>query len=183
MDNLIEHIKLSRLYQEVINEVGDLDGLEPYEIERASNHEASFVDDDGDTVNMFVKKFPEDLKSALGSIPRDFDLEGNPVFDLGFAVNGSLRKAKDSTYGKLTKILKTFVTFVQRELDVIEKKYHDRKPILLVAAQSKRTDEYSDDPQKFRLYAEIVMKHLPRDYRTSVVEVLGKKVIAIQKFK
>jgi len=183
MSKLKTQIELAKILQEVINEVGDLDNIVPYEFQMHSEGLAYFRDEDGDVIVMFVEELEPDQKSELSKVPKVFEVEKNPAIDVGYKISGILSQYKKSTYSKLMRILKTFTIFLKKEISRIERKYPNLKPLILIAAQSKSTEKFADDPQKFNLYQQIVMKNIPNNYRVSQAEVLGKKVIVSQKLK
>lgn len=183
MSKLKTQIELTKILKEIINEVGDLENIIPYKFQMDSEGLAYFRDEDGDVVVMFVEELGQDQKAELSKVPKVFEVENNPAIDVGYKISGVLSQYKKSTYSKLMRILKTFSIYLKEEIGRVEKKYPNLKPLILIAAQSKNREEFADDAQKFNLYRQLVMKNIPKNYRISQAEVLGKKVIVAQKLK
>ena len=182
MANVGNWIKLTDILNEIISEVGDLENIEPYEFDYDS-WESSFYTEDGDLVVMRTENETDKLRSLL-TASKIFEKEKNEIYNISFEVNGVDTQAKKTTLQEFIKILKTVSIYAKNELERINSGLtREDKPIFIIGAQSKKSSELKSDPQKIALYANIISKNLPDNYRTQEGKVLRLPVILIQRIK
>lgn len=182
MARLGEQIKLLNLLNEILNEVGDLQNIKPYEFDY-DPWESSFYTEDGDLVVMRVEDDTDKLRSVL-NISKVFEKDINTIYNLSFDINGETTQAKKSTLKELIKILKTVSIFASEELQRINSGIpKNEKPILIIGAQSKTLKGLVNDPQKYQLYSKIISNILPSNYRMQDGKVENIPVMVIQRVK
>lgn len=189
MSNLKKQFKLVKLIEEILQEVGDLRNVKPYPFTHNLHYyTGSFITENGDLVSMSVQDIsnqldrklipPSFIKKVLGLVRTNI-FEGS-IFQIAYEVEGSSTQYRKVEYGELVRILKTLVDFLNIVLDQVIKD-HGRDTIFVIGSQAKDTADYKPDPQKDALYRSILLKNLPKDFRSAEINVEGKPGLIFQK--
>ena len=145
MSVLVEYMAL---FKQIVNEVGDLEGLNAFPFKKISSDKYSFTTPNNETIEV---RFTPVLSTIIKSELPEFE-----VINVGFTVNGNDSQHSKNEGGYLLVILKTVFDIT---LDYIQ---HNNPPHLFIAGTNK--DESSSviswDKQKTELYQAIVIKNL-----------------------
>lgn len=146
-------LNLRALLREVLNEVGELEGIESYSFSKTSNDMYKFKTEQGDKVIVKFALYP--LTYIENSLPKDIDPNGTFI-NIEFEVEGEDTQFRKSTYNYLIKILKTIFNITLDYLKINHPKY-----ILIVATnKSKQKSSEELDQQKGKLYQAIMLKNI-----------------------
>jgi hypothetical protein len=182
MAQLGQQIKLLNLLNEILNEIGDLQNIEPYGF-YYEPEESGFYTDDRDLIVMRVEDDTEILRDELEA-SKIFEKDKNIIYSLSFNVNGETTQAKKSNLKEFYKIIKAVSIFASKELERINSGLsRNEKPILVIGAQSKTIKGLVNDPQKYQFYQNILSKGLPPNYRIQDGKFKNIPVILIQRVK
>jgi len=184
MSSIGKHLKISEIIKEIIQEVGDLQNIEPYEFKGSSTQ--AFVTVPGfDEVEIFFVPIIGGMDTS--SIPDVYNPENNTILQFGYSVDGKYTQVKKVRYTELVRILKTAVDFFEERLPYMLNRFGNFT-IFVIGAQSKHTEDFISDPQKHALYHRIIVKNLPSTFRVNEVDLKilsgeSKKSIIFQKIK
>lgn len=160
-----EIIRLSKLVNEILNEVGDLKGIKPEKWHRISDKYIFNVDDNKVLVNFQSWSHNQVIDIIVPSV--DDGIFQDTInkkrallvnsYNLGYSVNGRADQSKITDLKTLYRILSTVVAIVK---DFIE----TDKPFILTIFSASKFGGISNDKQKDLIYAEISKQHLPSNY-------------------
>lgn len=170
------------LIEELLKEVGDLSNIKPFDF-KFRGEEGYFNIDEDTEVIMFYNQLTNQDKSNLTDYNQILEVNKNPVFDIGFSVNGVITQALRSDLKLLNRILKTVLIYSQHIMDIIEDNYKGYKPVFIIASQAKNRLELIDDEQKLRYYEYIILNNLPDTHRKYTGKYENKNVMLIQKLR
>lgn len=156
-------IKLKVLLEQIIAEIGDLDNITPYEV-----NDNSFTTDEGWKVEVEFQSFDNKFLNVLGV---NTNIYPNPIYNVGFKIEGVQTQFTKSTYSSLVKILKTVVI-------VCENFMKEKKPNgLIFFAAHKKGENILDvtDPSKTRLYNAIIIKYIFKNLPNFTLVNIGNK--------
>ena len=156
-------ISISKLVKEVLQEIGDLNNIKPFP--NLSNN----IYNMGNGNKLRIDIFPISLdESDKKRIPRVFDLD-EAIFNIGFKVNDVDTQAFKSEPKILFRVLKTVSDRINMYL--MNQKKNNVYPLFIIGAQSKTIDFPGvNDPQKLKLYRQIITKNLPPGYRVQNID-------------
>lgn len=141
-------IKLKILLEQVLNEVGDLDKITPYNFIKSSSNKYKFSTDDGLKISVVLDKWNDYLKDK-------FNLS-EETYNVSYSVGGDESQFKKESYSYLIKILKTI-------FDIIVKHLNDNKEItgitLFAGNKDKNLFLSHSDTQKEKLYKIIFLNN------------------------
>jgi len=171
-----ESVELSKLLNEIINEVGDLKNIPtfPYDL---NDNGGVFYFEYGDKKCKCVVEFtkiPIDINKSF-LLPPVINHLGKQIILMGYSVEGTDEQYLKADYSLLLRILKTVVTVIN---DYI--KNYPQDSIFVVMATSKLGRGFSD-PQKMKLYKLIAQQNLPPEYRMGEGSFLGNNLMFITK--
>ena len=158
-------IKLAILLNEVLNEFGDLKGIEPVKWQRVSNRYLFQVDNNKVECS-FSPWTSQELVDVIIPSVDDETFQDTVVkkralllnsYNLGFTVNGRSDQAKKTDVQTFLVILSTIVKIAK---DFIE----TNNPLILTIFSSSKFGGISNDKQKDLIYREISRQHLPSNY-------------------
>jgi len=169
-------IDILKLLAEVINEIGDLSNIEPYNYNIKSTG-GDFRIEDGYRVSVNLTTWPPPLHKNF-IFPPVVELNNNPIYNVGYTIEGEGSQFIKSNYKTLIKILKTVSLIVEHHLNRLD----SQNPIFTFFAEGKKGKGH-DDRQKTLMYKEILSKNIPPNYRIGVGEYtpLNVKFIYIAK--
>lgn len=158
-------IKLAILLNEVLNEFGDLKGIEPVKWQRVSNRYLFQVDNNKvecsfspwtsqELVDVIIPSVDDEVFQDTVVKKRALLLNS---YNLGFTVNGRSDQAKKTDVQTFLVILSTIVKIAK---DFIE----TNNPLILTIFSSSKFGGISNDKQKDLIYREISRQHLPSNY-------------------
>lgn len=171
-------IKLITLLREVVNEVGDLKNITPYDYELTNNGGKFTFVEDGEVLNVEVKIEDITNQKEHFMIPPVLNPKNKNLYNVSYTVNGNDRQFIKSNPHILIKILKTVTEIIKN----IISKYEN--PIFVILAQNK-IEGIKTDLQKFNYYKLILMQNIPTGYRYSEGKDLftGMDALYISKIK
>jgi hypothetical protein len=179
---LSEQTRIMNLIEELINEVGDLTNIKPFDFKFRGDDGYFYIDEKTEVV-MFYNQLSNENKSNLNNYNKILEIDKNPIFDIGFSVNGEITQAVKGDLKLLNKILKTVLIYAKHVIDIIEDNYKEYKPIFLIGSQAKNTKIFKDDEQKMEYYTYIILNNLPDTYRKYTGKYKNKTVLMIQKLR
>jgi hypothetical protein len=151
-------IKLLKLLAEVINEIGDLSNIESYNY-NITDKGGNFKTEDEYEVNVDITAWPPSLYKQF-KFPPVVELNNNPIYNIGYSIEGQGSQFMKSNYKILIKILKTVSLIVEHHINKLD----SQNPIFTLFAEDKKGKGH-DDTQKTLIYKEILSKNLPPNYR------------------
>lgn len=186
MDN--SKISLASLISEIINEVGDLQNIKPYDYQLTKYP--------GGIAGNFWVEFPSgkqemaDVTIELIDPSNKIDIELPPVFEVndpkikGFSIAYTIGNA-DAQFDKSD--LKTYVKIMSTVVNIVKEAVLDNekifyKPLYLFLSTSK-TGELGTQDTKLKFYQAILNSNLPSGYRMGKGKFAGMNIIAVQKIK
>lgn len=158
-------IKLSKLLTEILNEFGDLKGIEPVKWQRISDRYLFQVDDNKVECSFSPWTYQELIDVIIPSVDNEV-FQDTVVkkrglilnsYNLGFTVNGHTDQAKKTDLQTFFIILSTIVSITK---DFIE----TNNPFILTIISASKFGGISNDKQKDLIYREISRQHLPSNY-------------------
>jgi len=177
------NIKLMMLLHETINEIGDLQNIEPYKTIKPSSHSYHFsakinnknenVTADFENVSEHVSLFKVNSQIYKDSLAKT-DLEKNGLYNLGFNIRGVSSQFDKTNLSDYFRIMKTVLV---SSYDFLEKK----QPFGIMFFGADKKGGAGIDRQKTLLYFKIAAKNLPKGYRMEEVEYEGDKGFIIYK--
>lgn len=174
MSVLVEYIAL---FKQIINEVGDLEGLNAFPYKKISSDKYSFLTPNNETIEV---RFTPILSTIIKPELPEFE-----VTNVGFTVNGNDSQHSKNEGGYLLVILKTV-------FDITMEYIQNNNPShLFISGTNKDIDNsiISWDKQKTELYQAIVIKNLhklPGNWKYEIIyNALGieGKSLLISKIK
>lgn len=158
-------IKLAILLNEVLNEFGDLKGIEPVKWQRVSDRYLFQVDNNKVECSFSPWTYQELVDVIIPSVDnevfQDTVVKKRALllnsYNLGFTVNGRSDQAKKTDVQTFLVILSTIVKIAK---DFIE----TNNPFILTIFSSSKFGGISNDKQKDLVYTEISRQHLPSNY-------------------
>ena len=158
-------IKLSKLLTEILNEFGDLKGIEPVKWQRVSDRYLFQVDNNKVECSFSPWTHEELVDVIIPSVDnevfQDTVVKKRALllnsYNLGFTVNGRSDQAKKTDVQTFLVILSTIVKIAK---DFIE----TNNPFILTIFSSSKFGGISNDKQKDLIYREISRQHLPSNY-------------------
>ena len=161
--------KLIPIYEQIINEVGDLKNIKPFPI----NGENFAVEYNNEKLRGKVSFTQANIEMfELPPIAEKWD----EAYNIGYSIEGFGSQYLKGNLKLLLKILKT--------VSIIISNYIKQNPdnLYLIFAESKYGMEY-EDPQKLLIYGEILKKHLPNQFRMGETNFAGiaKGIFIIKK--
>lgn len=151
-------IELFELLSEIINEVGDLSNIEPYQFSLKDSG-GDFKTEEGYRVNVSLTKWPSDLYKNF-IFPPIVEIEGKNIYNIGYSIEGESSQFIKSNYKTLIKILKTVSLIVKHHIERLD----SQTPIYTLFAEGKRGKGH-EDKQKTLIYKEILSNNIPTGYR------------------
>lgn len=158
-------IKLSKLLTEILNEFGDLKGIEPAEWTRIADRYTFQVDNN--KVECSFRSWTHEelidviIPSVDNEVFQDTVVKKRALllnsYNLSFTVNDRTDQSKVTDYKTLIRILSTIVSIAK---DFIE----TNNPFILTIFSSSKFGGISNDKQKDLVYREISKQHLPSNY-------------------
>lgn len=158
-------IKLAILLNEILNEFGDLKGIEPVKWQRVSDRYLFQVDNNKVECSFSPWTYQELVDVIIPSVDnevfQDTVVKKRALllnsYNLGFTVNGRSDQAKKTDVQTFLVILSTIVKIAK---DFIE----TNNPFILTIFSSSKFGGISNDKQKDLIYREISRQHLPSNY-------------------
>lgn len=158
-------IKLAILLNEILNEFGDLKGIEPVKWQRVSDRYLFQVDNNKVECSFSPWTYQELVDVIIPSVDnevfQDTVVKKRALllnsYNLGFTVNGRSDQAKKTDVQTFLVILSTIVEIAK---DFIE----TNNPFILTIFSSSKFGGISNDKQKDLIYREISRQHLPSNY-------------------
>jgi hypothetical protein len=157
-------IKLVKLLNEILNEIGDLQNIKPYEdLEYSSPRSAYFYTDSRDLVDIEIENniSYEDLQVSLIEMPKIFTQTYNKtkgskdIININFMVNYDDKKGAISNIKEYYRILKTVLLFSN---EYIKK----TQPFAVIILAS---EVESSKNIKGQLYLNIIKNNIDSNYR------------------
>jgi hypothetical protein len=177
------NIKLMMLLHETLNEIGDLQNIEPYKTIKPNPHSYYFsakINDEKenvkvefDNVSKHVSLFKVNSQIYKNSLAKT-DLEKNGLYNLGFSIGGVSSQFDKTNLSDYFRIMKTVLV---SSYDFLEKK----QPFGIMFFGADKKGGMGIDRQKTLLYFKIAAKNLPKGYRMEEVEYEGDKGFIIYK--
>lgn len=169
-------------YYNLISEVGDLNNIEPFDF-KLQGDKGYFTVDGGKEVEMWVFLIPERFLKSFKNIPEDFNHKTNPIYDLGFKVNGKLGRDKNNVEGKselktFLRIIKTVSIFAKSRLEDIYKRHPKQKPIMTISSDDGNAIL---DKTKYSLYKKVIESQMSSGYKVGEGMFDSKTITLIQK--
>lgn len=179
------NIKLLQLLAETINEIGDLQNIEPYKTINPNPRSYYFsanINGVKKNVKVEFQDFSEHafLFKVKSQIFKDSlkktDLEVNGLYNLGFSIDGITSQYDKTNLSDYFRIMKTVLV---SSYNFLEK----RKPFGIAFFGADKKGEAGIDKQKTLMYFRVAAKNLPKGYRLEEVEYNGDKGYIIYKDK
>lgn len=173
-----KNISLITLLKEVINEVGDLENIHPYDY-NLNNDGGEFdiiLHDIKTKVKVNITKSPDKLKPEF-NFPPIISSNDKEVYNVGFTVGNEDTQYSKEDYSILVKTIKTVVEIVKNSLN----KYP--KNIIFVFFAASKIGKGHQDPQKLKFYKIILQQNLPNGWRIGTSEFIGNEFIFITPIK
>lgn len=170
----MKNIKILKLLHEMINEVGDLKNIQPfnYNITNDGGEFDAIVNNKKLKVEVKFQKTPHDVKH-LFKFPPSASPDHKEIYNVGFSVEGNDEQFSKENYNILIRILKTVVDIIIKSLS----KY-PKDSIFTFFATSKIGKGYQD-PQKLQLYKLIMQSNLPDGWRMGTAKLLKNELIFV----
>ena len=158
-------IKLSKLLTEILNEFGDLKGIDPVKWQRVSDRYL-FQVDNNKVECMFQPWTHQELIDVIipsvdNEVFQDTVIKKRSIilnsYNLSYTVNGQTDQAKKTDVHTFLVIISTIVSIVK---DFIE----TNNPFILTIFSASKFGGISNDRQKDLIYREISRQHLPSNY-------------------
>ena len=168
---------LLEYYNSLINEVGNLDKIEPYPYvlnNGGGNFEFGFNDEKykvGVTITMVPLKAIETLTLPPVAGKTEY------VFNIGYNIKGDDTQFMKTNFSTIIRIMKTFVDIIKDSLP----KY-PKDSIFIFTATSKIGKGF-EDSQKMNLYKLILQQNMPVGYRNGFFKILGNDAVYLTKIK
>jgi hypothetical protein len=158
-------IKLSKLVNEILTEIGDLKGIQPVKWQRVSDRYLFQVDNNKvecsfqpwthqDLIDIIIPSVDNEIFQDTVVKKRALLLNS---YNLAFTVNGRSDQANKTDIQTFFVILSTIVSITK---DFIE----TNNPFILTIFSASKFGALSNDKQKDLIYAEILKQHLPANY-------------------
>jgi hypothetical protein len=177
------NIKLMMLLHETINEIGDLQNIEPYKTIKPNPRSYYFsakINDKDQNVKVnfenvsdnasFFKVNSQIYKDSLAKT----DLGKNGLYNLGFSIDNITSQFDKTNLSDYFRIMKTVLV---SSYDFLEKK----QPFGIMFFGANKKGEAGIDRQKTLLYFKIAAKNLPKGYRMEEVTYGADKGYIIYK--
>jgi hypothetical protein len=154
-----ENIKLIKLFEEIINEVGDLNNIPVFEYSLNSNggtFDFEFKDDKAECRVSFTQ-MPTEVYHLIDLppiVPRNKE-----IISVGFDIEGTDEQYFKSNYRLLLRIIKTVAEIITDSL------YRYPKDAVFIIMARDKTGRGSNDSQKMDLYKMVLQQNLPSMYR------------------
>jgi hypothetical protein len=147
--NKITLLEMRTEYLRILQEVGDLENVEPYPYENNS-----FTTDEGWKVKVDFDIIPFSAFEQL-----NLPTKRRNTYNVGYHINGEQSQYKKTTYKQLIRILKTVSNII---IDFIKNK--DTVEVLVFLAANKDPQKLitHTDPQKSAIYKVIIVKSISK---------------------
>jgi hypothetical protein len=154
-------IKLLELLTDVIQEVGDLKNVQPFEFTLTNRGGKFNIDHQDKTfrVNVSLSLWGDEYRKWL-DFPPIIDTTNKPIYSVGYDIEGDDTQTFKGDVKTLIRIIKTVSEIVK---DFINKK-QSHNPIFVMFATGKRGESY-EDQQKLNLYRAVLTQNLPQGWR------------------
>lgn len=164
-------LKIVKLLNEVINEIGDLKNVNPYDFEQQSKYNYVFYTDDNIKVEVNFEVLDELSLKFLKFPPVAQKDKADGVYNVGFDVGGSTTQYKKTDITYFYKIIKTVSVII---LDFLKQ---NPNSILTIVGEGKKGE--IGDTQKSRYYLQSALQNLPSGYRIGEVGYGSSKGIYV----
>lgn len=168
---------LLEYYNSLINEVGNLDKIEPYSYILNSNGGNFEFEFNNEKYNVEVKITMVPLRALEAFTIPPIAGESENVFNIGYNINGDDTQLLKTNLSTIIRIMKTFVDVIKDSLS----KY-PKDAIFIFTATSKIGKGF-EDPQKMNLYKLILQQNMPVGYRNGFFKILGNDAVYLTKNK
>ncbi len=171
-----ENIKLIKLFETVINEVGDLKNIPNYDYTLTNGGGRFQFDFENKKYKCKVEftQVPTDINSSF-ILPPVINHNNKEIVNISFDVEGHDTQYLQTNYKILLGILKTVTSIINDSLS----KYSD-DTIFVIFAASKKGIGFND-PQKMKLYKLVLQKNVPNGYRIGDGTFMKNKLIFLTK--
>jgi hypothetical protein len=178
------NIRLLSILNEVLNEVGDLQHVEPSPYSKSSESTYNFSvnldgeDVPGEVVFQSIDKYvhPNDLKVTSRIFRDNFSGDLSTIFNVGYQIGGKTTQYQKSDIKNLYIVMKTVVEIIK---DFIK----TNQPFGVVFFEDNKNSEVGIDKQK-RLFNHAISKnHLPSNYRMEEGKIGETEMTIIYKSK
>ena len=154
-----ENIKLIKLFEEIVNEVGDLNNIPVFEYSLNSNggtFDFEFEDNKAECKVSFTQ-MPTEVYHLIDLppiVPRNKE-----IISVGFDIEGTDEQYLKSNYRLLLRIIKTVTEIITDSL------YRYPKDAIFVIMARDKTGRGYNDSQKMDLYKIVLQQNLSNRYR------------------
>tara|TARA_Y100000385_G_scaffold248717_1_gene269618 strand:+ start:2294 stop:2806 length:513 start_codon:yes stop_codon:yes gene_type:complete len=168
-------IKILELLSEVLNEVGDLSKIPPYDFTIKSTGGSFVVDGLQGSVN--ISKWPQSLNKKF-KFPPVVEVGERPLYNIGYSIEEEGSQFIKTNYKTLIKILKTVSLILKHHMSKLD----SENPIYTIFSEGKEGVGF-EDHQKMLIYKEILSKNTPSGYRIGIAkyDLMDIKFIYISK--
>lgn len=158
--------------QQIINEIGDLSLIKPYEFKKLGAGKYEFIDVDNDIINLQISKIDNNRVRYIKDFPTVLlGKQGREVF---YTVNNIDTQFKTSNYSNLLRILKTIVEIVLEYVNTYIVDY-------LFIKDTSKVSKDKNITTKDKLYAAIIDKNLSDDWAYTISNIAGWNAILLTK--
>jgi hypothetical protein len=181
-------LSLASLISEIINEVGDLKNINPYNYQLtkypggiAGNFWVEFPSGKQEMADVIIESIDPSNKIDI-ELPPVFEINDPKIkgFSIAYTIGNEDAQFDKSDLKTYVKVMATVVNIVKEVVSDNEKKYY--KPLYLFLSTSK-TGEMGTQDTKLKYYQAILNNNLPSGYRMGKGKFAGMDIIAIQKIK
>lgn len=158
--------KLLEIYQEILQEVGDLKNIEPYPYTRVEKGVYETTLETGEELSILLENAEEWQELGLLQIPSSINIKKtDKIYNLGFGVNDSDSQQKKATLPILFRILKTVLVIAEEFLR------NNPNTFLVIFPEDKVGEK---ETQKRDYYLEILAKQDISGYIRGEVKLQSK---------
>jgi hypothetical protein len=171
-----ENIGLIKLFEEIVNEVGDLKNISSFNYKLTNDGGQFYFEFEHQKCkcNVNFTQVSPDMYYSF-NFPPIINHKDKEIISVGFDIEGTDEQYLKSNPKLLFGILKTVTDIIKDSLH----KYPENC-IFVIMATSK-TGSGFNDPQKMNLYKLILQQNLPTGYRMGEGEFIGNKLIFLTK--
>jgi hypothetical protein len=168
----MKDIKLLKLLHEMINEVGDLQNIQPFDYTITDNGGEfdAFLNNEKVKVETTFTESPSNINHMF-SFPPVISPNHKKIYNIGFSIRNNDEQFSKENYHILIRILKTVVNIITDSLS----KYP--KDSIFVFFATSKIGKGFEDPQKMKLYKLIMQNNLPSGYRMGTAKFLDNELI------
>ena len=164
-------LKIVKLLNEVINEIGDLKNVNPYDFDQESKYNYVFYTDDNIKVEVDFEILDELSLKFLKFPPAAQTDKADRIYNVSYTVGGVSTQYKKTDISYFYKIIKTVSAIL---LDFLKQ---NPNSILTIVGEGKKGE--IGDAQKSRYYLQSALQNLPSGYRIGEVSYGSSKGIYV----